>query len=186
MTDKETELMVFPARMPGQSDPSLATAEDMAPFLAASQGVQSDDAAMIARAGEITANCADPLAAASAIFHWVYKNVRKEMTVSLPSALDVLKQLKGDCNEHTYLFVGLARAAGIPAKIKVGLAYQDGAFYYHAWPAAFVGDWLEMDPTWGQETVDATHIALVEGDLADQLQLVKVMGQLQITVVEEL
>ena len=91
----------------------------------------------------------------------------------------------GDCNEHTYLFVGLARAAGIPARIHVGLAYNEGMFYYHAWPAVHVGEWVEMDPTFGQDCADATHITLLTGELASQMQLGRLLGRLKITVLEE-
>ncbi len=160
-------------------------ADAIAPFLAPSQGVESDHPDMMAQARKITEGHADPLARARAIFDWVHRNLEKEMTVSMPSALDVLRTRKGDCNEHTYLFVALARAAGLPARILVGLAYHEGAFYYHAWPSVHVGRWLEMDPTWGQEAVDATHIAVVEGDLSQQVEIVRMVGRLTIEILEE-
>ncbi len=115
----------------------------------------------------------------------MYRKVKKQPTVSLPSALDVLRNMEGDCNEHTYLFVALARAVGIPAKIKVGLLHTNGAFYYHAWPAVFVGRWWELDPTIGQEAVDATHVAILEGETADQLKLLGLVGQLNADVVKQ-
>ena len=65
--------------------------------------------------------------------------IEKKPTVSLPSALEVLKTRVGDCNEHTALYVAMARALGIPARIAVGLVYLRGAFYYHAWAEV----WLE-------------------------------------------
>ncbi len=153
-------------------------------FLSPSSFIQSRDKQMTDKADEITGSLTNNLMKAKAIFHWVHKNVRKEMTVSLPSALDVLNNMSGDCNEHTYLFTALARAAGIPAKIKIGLAYHEGSFYYHAWPAVYLKGWIEMDPTWGQEYVDATHLAFVEGELADQLSIIKLFGQLKIEVIE--
>jgi transglutaminase-like putative cysteine protease len=67
--------------------------------------------------------------------------LEKRPTVSLPSALDVLRTKVGDCNEHTALFVALARAAGIPSRIAVGLTAVRNAFYYHAWPEV----WVEED-----------------------------------------
>ncbi len=74
---------------------------------------------------------------------------------SLPSAAEVLRTRVGDCNEHTALFVALARAAGLPARIAVGLVYLRGGFYYHAWPEVYVeergrGLWLPVDPTLNQ------------------------------------
>ena len=60
--------------------------------------------------------------------------VEKRPTVSLPSALEVLRTRVGDCNEHTVLFIAMARSLGIPARVNVGMAFVRGAFYYHAWP----------------------------------------------------
>jgi hypothetical protein len=154
-------------------------------YLAATPMVQSDHPDMRRQALAITEGLKTPAEKAKAICAWVNKEVKKEIAASLPSALDVLKIRRGDCNEHTYLFVGLARAAGLPAAIKVGLAYQRGSFYYHAWPAVWIGKWVEMEPTWGEETVDATHIAFVEGELNAQMRLLKVMGKLRIEVLDE-
>jgi hypothetical protein len=60
---------------------------------------------------------------------------------------------------------------GLPSRTVFGLAYADSgapAFAYHAWNELFVdGRWRAMDPTWGQDRVDATHIPLpVEEDAA--------------------
>ena len=64
--------------------------------------------------------------------------LEKKPTVSLPSAREVLRTRVGDCNEHTVLYVAMARALGLPARIAVGLVYLRGAFYYHAWPEVYV------------------------------------------------
>ena len=175
-------LRLFAQRAPGSNPDS---GEDLAPYLRATSFVQSDHPAMIKRAETIAAGESGAWAKARAICRWVHENVRKQPTASLPSALDVLTFRSGDCNEHTYLFVGLARAAGIPARIHVGLAYNEGMFYYHAWPAVHVGEWVEMDPTFGQELADATHITLLTGELASQMQLGRLMGHLSITILEE-
>ncbi|MBA4389297.1 MAG: hypothetical protein C0404_15100 [Verrucomicrobia bacterium] len=150
-----------------------------------SPGLQSDHPDIIAAAADITRNASSDTAKARAIQDWVYTHVGKESAITLPSALDVLRTMKGDCNEHTYLYVALARAAGLPSKTTVGIVFHENAFYYHAWPSVWIGEWLETDPTWGQFGVDATHIALFHGDLQEQLNLVKVMGQLSIRILEE-
>ena len=78
--------------------------------------------------------------------------LEKKPTVSLPSAREVLRTKIGDCNEHTVLYVAMARAIGIPARIAVGLTFVRGAFYYHAWPEVYLdegagrGYWLPVDP----------------------------------------
>src|SRR5205814_2129834 len=91
----------------------------------------------------------DPSVVARRINAWVYDSLRPVVTIGIPSALHVLRTRRGDCNEHTQLFVALARAAGIPARSVAGLAYVDGKFYYHAWPEVLLRGWVAVDPTFG-------------------------------------
>lgn len=163
--------------------PRGAPAPGEQPFLEPTPFIQARHPDMIAQAGRIVPPSAGRLEAALALCDWVHATVEKNPAVSMPSALDVLRRLEGDCNEHTYLAVALARAAGVPADIRVGLVYMDGAFYYHAWPAFLSrGTWYEIDPTFGQMGVDATHIALASGEMAGQAGLLKYFGQLRIRV----
>ena len=50
--------------------------------------------------------------APSASSRYVNALLEKKPTVSLPSAREVLRTRIGDCNEHTVLYVAMARAAG--------------------------------------------------------------------------
>jgi transglutaminase-like putative cysteine protease len=115
---------------------------------------------------------------------WVYKNIEKKPTISIPNALEVLRIKQGDCNEHTTLYTALARSAGIPAKIDIGLVYSKGGFYYHAWPEAFVGEWVSLDPTLNQFPADGTHIKFIEGDLDKQVEILSIVGRLSIEILE--
>jgi hypothetical protein len=82
------------------------------------------------------------------------------------------------------LFAALARAAGIPAKVSVGLVYTRNRFYYHAWNEVFLGAWMTADPLMGQMPADVTHIKFVEGDLDRQAEMVRVIGQVELKVLE--
>ena len=124
----------------------------------------------------------DPREVAARINAWVHDSLVQRVTFGVPSALQVLRSRSGDCNEHTQLFVALARAAGIPARTAAGLAYVDGKFYYHAWPEVLLGDWVAVDPTFGQFPADAAHLRFVQGGLARQTALLRLMGQLHIDV----
>jgi hypothetical protein len=152
--------------------------------------VQSEDLRIKRQAEKIAASENDPLKKAEKLCLWVFENVKKDFAVSIPSALEVLRVRKGDCNEHTTLFVALARSVGIPSKICVGLVYKEGYFYYHAWPEVWIGNdlkrgyWLPMDPTFGQTISDATHIKLLEGDLKKQVEIARVVGKLQVEVLD--
>jgi len=154
------------------------------PYLKSSTFIQSDDIIIKRQAQRIVKEETNRAEKARLIGEWVYRHVDKDPTTSLPSALDVLKTMKGDCNEHTWLFTALARAAGVPARVCIGVLYMEGAFYYHAWPAVYLDEWIEMDPTLGQLTADATHVCLVEGEFVTQLKLMSVMGKLKINILQ--
>ena len=121
--------------------------------------------------------------AAERLVRWVYDNLDKEITLSVPSARQVLDQRRGDCNEHTVLYVALARAAGLPARTAAGLVYVRDRFYYHAWPEVWLGRWVPVDPTLGQFPADASHLRFVTGGLARQVELVRLIGLLELDVV---
>ena len=84
----------------------------------------------------------------------------------------------------------MARAAGIPSRIAVGLVYVHGAFYYHAWPEVYLqqgsgrGLWLPVDPTLNQFPADATHIRLARGGLERQAAIIPLIGRLRIQVLD--
>ncbi|MEI7705153.1 MAG: transglutaminase-like domain-containing protein [Deltaproteobacteria bacterium] len=114
----------------------------------------------------------------------VFERIEKVYGQSADRASDILRQGKGDCTEHTRLFVALCRAAGIRAREVKGLVYasygQGGpGLYWHAWAEVKVGDgWIAVDPTFGQDVADATHVALGRGTRQDAISLV---GALQVT-----
>jgi transglutaminase-like putative cysteine protease len=124
----------------------------------------------------------NPRVVAERINTWVHDSIKHQVTFGVPSALRVLQTRTGDCNEHTQLFVALARAVGLPARIAAGLAFVDGKFYYHAWPEVFLNDWVAVDPTFGQFPADAAHLRFIVGGLARQTELLRLMGNLKIDV----
>jgi len=147
---------------------------------------------IVEKATELVGGAQTRLEAVQAINTWVFDAVAKEPSVGVPNGLEVLYSKRGDCNEHTALFVSLARAAGIPTRIAAGVVYSErvgprGQFYYHAWPEVMLGgptEWVPIDPTFGQLPADATHIKLVEGDLDRQVEILGVIGKLKLELIE--
>jgi len=123
-------------------------------------------------------------AAARKLSREVYRRMEKVYGQSRDRASEILAEGRGDCTEHTRLFVALARASGIRAREVKGLVYanygQEGpGLYWHAWPEVKVGDeWIALDPTFGQDVADATHVALGRGTRQDAISLV---GALKVT-----
>jgi transglutaminase-like putative cysteine protease len=158
--------------------------KDLLPDLQATMLVQSDDKNIREQAAKIIGNEKDSREAAKKLNTWVYDAISKQPVVSIPSAVEVLKQKVGDCNEHTTLYAALARAAGIPARMAAGIVYMKNGFYYHAWPEVWLGEWTAIDPTFNQFPADATHIRFVTGDLAKQAEILKLVGKLKVDVME--
>jgi len=150
--------------------------------------IQSDDSRIVRRARELTAYrtqwSQQPKDVARQLTTSVYHMLDKSITFSVPNAVQVLETLQGDCNEHTVLYVAMARALGLPARTAVGLVYVDGAFFYHAWPEVWLDEWVAVDPTFGQYPADASHIRFVIGGLAQQVEIVRLIGNLDIEVLD--
>jgi hypothetical protein len=144
--------------------------------------LQTHDANIVRLARRVAAGERDPRVVAERLNTWVHDSIADRVTFGIPSASQVLKTRVGDCNEHTQLYVALARSLGLPARIASGLAYVDGKFYYHAWPEVLLGDWVAVDPTFGQFPADAAHLRFVIGGLTRQTELLRLMGNLHIDV----
>ena len=143
--------------------------------------IQSEDPRVQAQARQIVGGERDPARAARLIADWVGRQVARQGGTGVPGAVQVLEQRRGDCNEHTVLYVALARAAGIPARTAAGLLYAGGRFYYHAWAEVYLGDWVAVDPTFGQFPADAGHVRVTAG-LARQMELLRLIGSLKLEV----
>jgi transglutaminase-like putative cysteine protease len=169
---------------PGAPDPGARG------YLAAEPLLESDDPLIRAEAENAVNGVEGDRARVERLTRYVNGLLDKKPTVSLPSAREVLRTRVGDCNEHTALFVAMARSLGIPARIAVGLVYMHGAFYYHAWPEVYItersglGLWLPVDPTLNQFPADTTHLRLARGGLDRQATILPLIGRLKMTIVE--
>ncbi len=170
---------------PDAGERLAALTDEARAALRATRAIQSDDPKILALARRIVGDERDPFERAKRLCGWVYRNLEKTLRANQPSALHVLDTRRGDCTEHTLLFVALARAAGVPAREASGLMYSgddESAFAYHAWPEVWVGRWIAVDPTWNEPVADATHIKL--GDAASERGFIEALGSIRIEVVE--
>jgi hypothetical protein len=160
---------------------------DLREYLRPEPLIQSDDDRIIGAAEQVTQRWRfqrqDPVRVAELLTRAVNLRLEKAITFSVPSAVQVLESGSGDCNEHTVLYVAMARALGLPARTAVGLVYLDNAFFYHAWPEVWLGEWVAVDPTFGQYPADAAHLRFVVGGLAQQIEILRLIGRLEIEVI---
>jgi len=169
--------------VPGQLSDTLPT---VIRDVCTAQGsfVQSEHPRLLALAAELIDLEAGDMDKIRSIMRWMDENIEKKPTFSIPNTLEVLERKSGDCNEFAVLFCSLARAAGIPTRVAMGLVYVEDAFYYHAWNECWLGDWIPVDPIFGQFPADATHLRFLAGDMDRQIEILPLVGKVGIKVMD--
>ena len=98
--------------------------------------IQSDDPTIVSMAKSVAPDETDPMKLGIALEQFVRHTIKlKDFSQAFATAAEVARNPEGDCTEHSVLLAALARARGIPARVAIGLVYQDGkqSFAYHMW-----------------------------------------------------
>jgi tetratricopeptide (TPR) repeat protein len=150
-------------------------ASEFALYLKPTADIRADDQTIIDKAKEIAGNDRDAWSVARKLADWTHANITWKV-VDDANAAQTLATREADCYEFSKLYVAMARSLGLPARIVSGLAYSGSSFGGHAWVEVYIGRWIELDPTWGTNFVDATHIKTSNGALVSYaaLDLIKV------------
>jgi len=99
------------------------------------------------------------------VFDWI---TDKDYTVGFASALEVCRNPRGDCTEHSVLAVALLRRLGVPARGVTGWVGLGEVLGLHFWVEVRLQDrWVPIDPTFDQAPASALRIKLGDTDLAD-------------------
>jgi len=174
-------VQAFPFTNEKSAQLPISADDEILKFLEPTELVQSKDEEIAKIAQDIAVDKKNAWVVAKRISRWVSGNIRSTNDVPFATAKEVLSLKKGDCTEYTVLFAALARAAGIPTKVCLGLTYSNiGAFLYHAWAEVYVGKWVPIDPALRQMQVDATHLKMFEGIMTEEEQQTHVLDMLSI------
>ncbi|MBV6516674.1 MAG: hypothetical protein HPKKFMNG_02362 [Planctomycetes bacterium] len=124
---------------------------------------ESHDDVLVKKAQELVKGAKDSRAAAEALCKFVYRYLKKESGNSgSATARQAFDEKKGDCTEHSALFVALARAAGLPARNVSGVVYvsggSEGFWGYHAWSEVWLGQWVPVDATVNEVGTSARYL----------------------------
>ena len=130
---------------------------EFAQYLKATTEFASDNEQVKNQAKQIAGTDRDAWTVARKLADWTFKNLEWRHVASADAA-QTLATREADCSEFSALFVAMARSLGLPARMVTGLAYSGNSFGGHAWVEVWAGKWIELDPTWGTDFVDATHI----------------------------
>ena len=119
---------------------------ELAPFLGANPLLQSDDLGVQGIVREIGTLDSDLFQSALALQRWTAENMKFDAGIAVASASEVARDRKGTCFGYSVLLGSLARAAGIPSRIRMGYVYVSGIWGGHAWVEVLVGnDWIPID-----------------------------------------
>ena len=161
----ELEVTVQPRRYSAAKKTELPISDPaVAQYLKPTRELRADDPGVIAKAREIAGNDRDAWSVAQKLGEWTFKNLTWKR-VDTADAAQTLATREADCSEFSQLYVAMARSLGLPARTVSGLAHSGSAFGGHAWVEVFIGQWIELDPTFGTDFVDATHIRDATGGL---------------------
>jgi hypothetical protein len=189
---KNTALLqvATPGPEAGDAGPLAADPE----YLRPNALIESADARVVELSRQAVGDAEKPWEKVVRIESWVAANLKdKNFEVAFAPASEVARSLAGDCTEHGVLTAAMCRAAGIPARVVVGLVYAKplGGFGFHLWNEVYVNRrWVAVDSAFHQTEVDATHIKLAHSSLDGVapfetfLPVVRVLGKMTIVPVE--
>jgi|GEM_PF-382856 len=155
--------------------------EEQQLYLKPTAQVQSADPKVVSLAAELTAGTETEWAAVDAILNFVTDHIHYQTPPKSYDALHGLTTGTGNCQNFAHLSCALLRAAGIPARVAVGLTLKDkwkiplddrGSSLVqgmgeglHAWIEVwFPGlGWLPCDPQQSKQFTSTRHIKYAHG-----------------------
>jgi hypothetical protein len=162
-----------------------ATEEDIKKNLAATIDIPANHPAVINLAQNAVDGADTTFQKVTRLVEFVQQYIEDDYTANPLTLMDIIEKRKGDCSEHAKLYTAMARALGIPCRTVGGLVYlgdDSQAFGLHAWNEVVMGGvWVPVDPTWGQNAIDATHIRFPV-DISREWQVMAAIPEMKIAV----
>jgi Transglutaminase-like superfamily len=161
------------------------------PSLTPNALLQSDDPEVRRIAGTVVKNQGNPWSAALALQRWTAANMRFDLGIAVVPASEVAMDRRGTCFGYSVLLGALARAAGIPSRVRIGLVYAGGIWGGHAWDEVLVGGrWTPIDAAlYAPGSADAARFSVVtsslaSGSLGDLGGLGQILGNVDIRILD--
>ena len=157
-------------------------------WLKAGIAIQSDHPKIIELAAKLRGKETNPCVIVSRFNHYVFSHVQKKSAAVFSNALETLNAGFGDCGEHAALLTALLRAAGVPARVALGLLYVKSkkGYFYHAQVMAYVGEWIFADPTWDVFPASGRFVPLIIDDTGTKAMLLsRLIGRIRIEYVNK-
>jgi hypothetical protein len=177
---------------PGGSEEGTVTATPPPPeYLTANALVESDRPEIVDLARQVVGDERDPWRAAQRLTAWVAENMTLDLGVVMAPASELARDRRGTCVGYATLLATLARAAGIPSRVAMGMVYYGGIWGGHAWTEVWVdGRWLPIDAAvYAPGVASAARLSAGSSSLLDgggdlTARLGQLFGNVDIAIVE--
>ena len=167
---------------------AIAFDSAMKKWLLPGMAIQSNHPKILELSRKLRDKETDPCAIIARFNHYVFSHLQKRNTAAFSNALETLNAGYGDCGEHAALLTALLRAAGVPARVALGLLYVESKkqYLYHAQVMAFTGQWIFADPTWDIFPASGRFVPLIIDDSsgANAMLLSRMLGKFKIDYVK--
>jgi hypothetical protein len=147
--------------------PGPGTAAEDAADLRANMYLDKDDALVRKMVGEVLGSEKDPFRQAVLLKNGTAARMTFDLGIAFAPSSEVIRSLRGTCAEYAILLATLARAAGIPSRYLMGVAYLNGMWGGHAWTEMLIdGTWVPMDAAVnGPGAADAARFYFAQSSL---------------------
>ena len=163
----------------------------LAPYLAPNALLQADDSNIQAVSRSLVGDQHDAWQAAQVLQRWTNENMNFDLGIAIAPASEVARNRRGTCFGYSMLLGSLARAAGIPSRVRMGYVYAGGIWGGHAWVEVMIRQqWIPLDGAlYSPGAADAARFsfftsALEEGTLAQVGSLGQLFGNVDITILQ--
>jgi len=102
--------------------------EEMKKYLEPTPSVQSDHPEIQAKVKEIIFPNDTVVVKTRKLVEWVHENLQKRPVLSVPNALEILRNRVGDCNEHANAFDGPRTGGRHPGQMEAGSSTREEGF----------------------------------------------------------
>ena len=137
-------LRINRASLEGAGDTTAPTPEETNP----NGLIQSDLPEIKATALQAVEGEADPWKAALKLQTWTSRHMTFDAGIAVAPASELIRDRHGTCLGYSILLASLARADGIPARIRMGYVYLEDMWGGHAWVEVYThGRWAPLDAT---------------------------------------
>jgi transglutaminase-like putative cysteine protease len=165
------------------STEAKTTASSFSKWLLPTISMQCDNRKIKDAAIKLRGNENDACAIIEKFTRYVFATLQKRNTATFSNALETLEAGYGDCGEHAVLLGALLRAAGVPARVVLGLVYVESkkAYMYHAWVMAYGHAWVFADAALGAFPAIENYVPLIIDDSGSgSLRISRLIGKMNV------